>query len=91
MLFRSNAGTIIYNTATKSFVRGPNNPLCAPSPSGCRGAFDAQSDAHGNVYQTFFGGTNLPGQVFVYAASTYALTDSVAAGVGPTALRIASF
>jgi hypothetical protein len=86
-----NAGTIVYNTATKSFVRGPNNPLCAPSPSGCRGAFDAQSDAHGNVYQTFFGSTNLPGQVFVYAASTYALTDSVAAGVGPTALRIASF
>ena len=84
-------GTIIWNTASKTFVRGPSNPLCAPSPSGCRGAFDAEADAHGNVYQVFFGTTNQPGQVFVYAASTYTLTDSVAAGVGPTALRIASF
>ena len=84
-------GTVIWNTATKAYVRGPNNPLCAPSPSGCRGAFDAIVDSHGNVYQTFFGTQSLPGQVFVYAASTYALTDSVSAGVGPTALRIASF
>lgn len=84
-------GTVIWNTATKSYVRGPNNPLCAPSPSGCRGAFDAQVDSHGNVYQTFFGSQNLPGQVFVYAASTFALTDSLPAGIGPTALRIASF
>jgi hypothetical protein len=86
-------GTVIWNTATKSYVRGPDHPLCAPLPNngGCRGAFDAQVDAHGNVYQTFFGSTNLPGQVFVYAASTYALTDSIPAGVGPTALRIASF
>jgi len=87
------SGTIVYNTQTGSFVRGPNNPLCAPLPNngGCRGAFDAEADVHGNVYQTFFGSTNLPGQVFVYAASTYALTDSIPGGVGPTALRIASF
>jgi hypothetical protein len=86
-------GTVVWNTATKAYVRGPNQPLCAPLPNngGCRGAFDAEVDAHGNVYQTFFGTTTLPGQVFVYAASTYALTDSIPAGVGPTALRIASF
>lgn len=86
-------GTVIWNTATKSYVRGPNNPLCAPLPNngGCRGAFDAQVDSHGNVYQTFFGTTSHPGQVFVYAASTFALTDSIPAGVGPTALRIVSF
>jgi hypothetical protein len=86
-------GTVVWNTATKSYVRGPDHSLCAPLPNngGCRGAFDAQVDAHGNVYQTFFGGTNLPGQVFVYAASTFALTDSIPGGVGPTALRIASF
>jgi hypothetical protein len=84
-------GTVVWNTATKSYVRGPNNPLCAPAPGGCRGAFDAQVDSHGNVYQTFFGTTNLPGQVFIYAASTFALTDSLPAGVGPAALRIASF
>jgi hypothetical protein len=91
------AGTVIYNTTTRSYLRGPNNPVCAPLPNngGCRGAFDAEVDSKGNVYQTFFGGTigkqAYPGQVFVYAASTYALTDSVSAGVGPTALRIASF
>jgi hypothetical protein len=87
------AGTVVWNTGTKSYVRGPNNPLCAPLPNngGCRGAFDAQVDSHGNVYQTFFGSQNLPGQVFVYAPSTFALTDSLPAGVGPTALRIASF
>lgn len=84
-------GTVIYNTATKAYVRGPNNPLCAPSPSGCRGAFDAAVDSHGNVYQTFFGTQTQPGQVFIYSASTYALTDSVSAGVGLAALRIASF
>lgn len=86
-----NIGTVIYNTVSKTYVRGTNNPLCAPSPAGCRGAFDATVDSHGNVYQTFFGTQTLPGQVFVYAASTYTLTDSVSAGVGPTALRIASF
>jgi hypothetical protein len=85
------SGTIVYNTSTQTFVRGPNNPLCAPAPGGCRGAFDAEADSHGNVYQVFFGGTNLPGQVFVYTGSSYALTDSVSAGTGPTAIRIASF
>jgi hypothetical protein len=92
-------GTVIYNTATQSYVRGPSNPLCAPLPNngGCRGAFDAETDSKGNVYQVFFGSSAMgntpayPGQVFVYAAGTYALTDSVAVGQGPAAIRIASF
>jgi hypothetical protein len=93
------AGTVIYNTNTNTYVRGPSNPLCAPLPNngGCRGAFDAESDAKGNVYQVFFGSSAsgntpaYPGQVFVYSAPNYALTDSVAVGIGPAAIRIATF
>jgi hypothetical protein len=87
------AGTVVWNTTTRQYVRGPDNPVCAPLPNngGCRGAFDAQLDNKGNVYQTYFGDKDHPGQVFVYAASSFALTDSIPAGVGPTALRIASY
>jgi hypothetical protein len=93
------AGTVIYNTSTGTYVRGPSNPLCAPLPNngGCRGAFDAETDSKGDVYQVFFGSAasgNIPaypGQVFVYAASTYALTDSVSVGIGPAAIRITSY
>lgn len=92
-------GTVIYNTTTGAYVRGPSNPVCAPLPNngGCRGAFDAETDSKGNVYQVFFGSAasgNIPaypGQVFVYAAGTYALVDSVAVGQGPSAIRIASY
>jgi hypothetical protein len=92
-----NVGTVIYNTVSGAYVRGPNNPLCAPLPNngGCRGAFDAETDSKGNVYQTFFGssgsGASYPGQVFVYSAPNYALTDSLSVGIGPTAIRIASY
>ena len=35
-------GTIVWDTKTRQFVHGPNNPLCAKLPDGtCRGAFDA--------------------------------------------------
>jgi hypothetical protein len=90
-------GTVIYNTNTNTYVRGPNNPLCAPATGGCRGAFDAETDSKGNVYQVFFGSAasgNIPaypGQVFVYSAPNYTLTDSVTVGIGPAAIRIASF
>lgn len=93
------SGTVIYNTATGSYVRGPNNPVCAPLPNngGCRGAFDAETDSKGNVYQVFFGSAAsgstpaYPGQVFVYTAPNYTLTDSVSVGIGPAAIRIASY
>jgi YVTN family beta-propeller protein len=87
-------GTVIWNINTQAFVRGPNNPLCAPiSGGGCRGAFDARPDSAGNVYQVFFGSPsqNLNPYVFVYHAGTYALTDSISVGPGPSALRIAEF
>jgi YVTN family beta-propeller protein len=87
-------GTVIWNTATQTFVRDPSNPVCAPIAGGaCRGAFDARPDASGNVYQVFFGssGQGLAPEVFVYQHGTYALTDSVAMGQGPSAIRIATF
>ncbi len=87
-------GTVIWNINTQAFVRGPSNPLCAPVTGGaCRGAFDARPDTSGNVYQVFFGSPsqNLNPYVFVYKAGTYALTDSINVGPGPSAIRIAEF
>jgi hypothetical protein len=87
-------GTVIWNISTQAFVRDPSNPLCAPiSGGGCRGAFDARPDSAGNVYQVFFGSPsqNLNPYVFVYKAGTYALTDSINVGPGPSAIRIAVF
>jgi hypothetical protein len=88
------SGTVIWNINTQAFVRGPSNPLCAPiSSGGCRGAFDARPDTAGNVYQVFFGSPsqNLNPYVFVYQAGSYALTDSINVGPGPSAIRIAAF
>ena len=87
-------GTVIWSINSQSFVRGPDNPLCAPiSGGGCRGAFDARPDSAGNVYQVFFGSPSqsLNPYVFVYKAGTYALTDSINVGPGPSAIRIATF
>ena len=87
-------GTVIWSITSQSFVRGPDNPLCAPiSGGGCRGAFDARPDSAGNVYQVFFGSPSqsLNPYVFVYKAGTYALTDSINVGPGPSAIRIATF
>lgn len=87
-------GTVVWSINSQSFVRSPDNPLCAPiSGGGCRGAFDARPDSAGNVYQVFFGSPsqNLNPYVFVYKAGTYALTDSINVGPGPSAIRIATF
>jgi hypothetical protein len=87
-------GTVIWSINSQSFVRGPDNPLCAPiSGGGCRGAFDARPDSAGNVYQVFFGSPSqsLNPYVFVYKVGTYALTDSINVGPGPSAIRIATF
>lgn len=87
-------GTTIWNTATRQFVRGPDNPVCAKLPNGaCRGAFAAATNAQGDVYQAFFGSTstNLPPYIFVYRAGTYALADSISVGSGPAALVIRTF
>jgi YVTN family beta-propeller protein len=87
------SGTIIWNTVTQAFVKGPTAPLCVLSGGTCLGAFDARPDAAGDVYQVFFGSTSpsLAPYIYVYAAGTYALTDSIAVGQGPSAIRIATF
>jgi len=87
-------GTTVWNTVTRAFVRGPDNPVCAKVANGpCRGAFAATTDAQGNVYQAFFGDTqrNLPPYIFVYRAGTFALADSINVGAGPSALTIRTF
>ncbi|CAA9344852.1 MAG: hypothetical protein AVDCRST_MAG68-3212 [uncultured Gemmatimonadetes bacterium] len=87
-------GTVVWNTRTRTFVRGVDNPLCARLASGaCRGAFDVATDVQGNVYQAFFGSKSqgLASNVFVYRAGTFALTDSIGAVNGPTAIEVRSF
>ena len=87
-------GTVVWNTRTRAFVRGPNNPLCAPRPDGrCRGAADATTDVQGNVYQAFFGSApdNLAPKVFVYRPGDFALTDSISSVNGPTGIEVRSF
>ena len=91
-------GTMVWNTATRQFVRGPNDAVCASvdlsdPTSACRGAFAATADRSGSVYQVFFGDSfqTLPPAVFVFDPVSFALRDSIAAGVGPSSLDIAVF
>jgi hypothetical protein len=87
-------GTLVWDTKTRAFVRGGNNPICAKLANGsCRGAFAATTNAAGDVYQVFFGSStqNLPPYIFVFKAGTFALSDSINAGVGPSALVIRTF
>jgi hypothetical protein len=87
-------GTAIWNTKTQQFVRGADNGVCAKLSDGsCRGAFATTTDKAGNVYQAFFGSAsqNLPPYVFVFKAGTFALSDSVPVGSGPSALTIRVF
>jgi hypothetical protein len=90
-------GTVIWNTASEAFVRGPDDPVCARLEiipgAPCRGAFDAATTSDGSVYQVFFGSASesLPPYVFVYSPGSYQLTDSVAVGVGPASIEIRTF
>jgi hypothetical protein len=86
-------GTLVWNTKTRAFVRGVDNPVCAKAAGACRGAGGASTNSAGNLYQVFFGDPehNLPPYAFVYHAGTFALTDSIAVGVGPIAVAIRSF
>jgi hypothetical protein len=86
------SGTIVWNTKTRAFVRGPDSPVCAKLGNGsCRGAFSAATSAAGDIYQVFFGSTTQQPYVFVYKANSFALTDSIAVGVGPAAIAIRTF
>ena len=87
-------GTIVWDTATRQFVRDPNDPVCARLSDGsCRGAFDVDTDADGNVYQVFFGSAaeGLEPAVFVFEAGTFVLRDSVMAGQGASSIEIVEF
>lgn len=87
--------TTVWNTKTKSFVRGPSDPLCAKRASTglCRGAADAVPTATGKIYQAFFGSTSqgLAPYVFIYNPSTYTLSDSVSVGPGPISIAVRTF
>jgi len=87
-------GTTVWDTRARSFVRSPEDPVCAPlEGGGCRGAFSVHTDAAGRLYQVFFGSApdGLPPQIFIYEGSGFALTDSIPAGEGPTDLVITTF
>lgn len=89
------AGTLVWNTKTRAFVRGPDNPVCAKiAASGlCRGASSATASADGTVYQLFFGSSRqgLASYTFVYAPGTFALRDSVSVGTGPSSIQVRTF
>lgn len=90
----SNA-TLVWNTRTRTFVRGADNPVCAKraSTGACRGASSTAAGADGRIYQAFFGSTSqgLAPYTFVYDATTFALRDSIAVGSGPMSLTIRTF
>ncbi len=90
-------GTVVWNTVTHAFVRGPGDPVCARLDHAvgipCRGAFDATRASDGSIYQAFFGSPAdaLPPYLFVFAPGSYALMDSIPVGVGPSSIDIGVF
>jgi hypothetical protein len=84
-------GTIVWNTQTRTFIRGPANPLCAPAGSTCRGATGAQLAANGRIYQPFFGTSQQPARIFIYDGTSYALTDSIDVPVGASGVDVRSY
>lgn len=87
------SGTLVWNTVTKAFVRGPDNPVCAKHNGACRGAFAASTSENGDVYQAFFGSSSqgLPPYIFVFNTSTFALKDSISVGVGPATIDVRKY
>ncbi len=87
--------TLVWNTRTRAFVRGADNPVCAKraSTGTCRGASSAAAGADGRLYQTFFGSTSqgLAPYTFVFDATTFSLRDSIAVGSSPMSLTIRRF
>jgi hypothetical protein len=87
-------GTTVWDSSSRTFIRGPGNPVCAPlDQGGCRGAFSAYCGSDGTLYQTFFGSAaqGLSPWVFQYEAGSFQLIDSIASGLGPVAVEIHSF
>lgn len=86
-------GTVVWDTRTRQFVRGPADPLCAPSPAGCRGAAHAAAGPDGTVYQAYLGSSTDASRVFTYArqGATYGAPQSVTAGTGPLWVDVRTF
>ena len=86
-------GTLVWNTATRQFVRGPANPLCAPTLGSCRGAAHAAVAADGTVYQAYLGTVTDPPRLFVYRrqGSDYAAAETLSAGSGPLWVDVRAF
>lgn len=87
-------GTIVWNTVTRTFVRGPDNAVFASTTTGAkRGAAAATTNATGNLFQIFFGAASqgLSPYVFVFKPGTFTVTDSIAVGTGPIAINIRTF
>ena len=88
------SGTIVWDTATRAFVRGPDNPVCAKLAERQLPRRRGGDDQCGRqLYQIFFGSTSqsLPPYVFVFKAGTFALSDSISVGTGPIAINIRTF
>ncbi len=86
--------TTVWDTETQSFVRGPDDPVCAPISGGaCRGAFAAAPSSNGDLYQAFLGSSadGLAPYIFVYDAGSFALRDSISAGASPSSIVIKTF
>ncbi len=87
-------GTVVWNTATQTFIRGPENPVCAPvTGGGCRGASGAEVAPNGNLYQAFPGSSSSsqPAYLFVYDGTTLALSDSISIPLGPSGFTTRRF
>ena len=87
-------GTVIWDSTSRAFVRGPDDPVCAPLASGgCRGAMSSYVGRDGTLYQAFFGSPTegLPAWLFSYRPGDFQLTDSIPAGLGPVAVEVCSF
>lgn len=86
-------GSVVWNATLGTFVRGADNPVCAPATGGCRTASDGAFAPNGNFYQSFFGSAAaaLPAYYFVYDGTTFALQDSIPVPVGPSGLQVLDF
>jgi len=87
-------GTVVWNTATRQFVRGPADPLCTPAPgAGCRGAAHASAGPDGTVYQAYLGSQTDAPRVFAYRRQSggYAAAEEITVGTGPLWVDVRSY
>jgi hypothetical protein len=87
-------GTVIWDSSSRAFLRGPENPVCAPiSTGGCRGGVSSYTAQDGSLYQTSFGSPaqGLSPRIFRYAPGTFELLDSLLSDPGPAAVEIHRF